>query len=88
MKKVAGSIVPVEFLLDTGALGIDGNYISPDIVDNLQLENNFEPSVAYNVSICSGLDDTCTKTPKSVTLNVHLTRNVKLQPNFFSINIA
>ena len=83
-KKGAGPPgVSVDALLDTGALGIDGNYISLDIVDNMELENNFEPSVANQVSICSGLDGTCTKNPKSVTLNVHLIRNFKLQLKFF-----
>ena len=75
--------VPVDVLLDTGALGVDGNYINLDIVGNLQMEYNFEPSVANNGPVCSGLDGTCIKNPKSVTLNVHLSRNVRLQLKFF-----
>ena len=80
--------VLVHVLLDTGALGIDGNYIFLDIVNQFQLEHTFEPLVINNVSICSGADDICTKNPKSATLNVHLTRNVKPRLNFFILALT
>ena len=66
----------VDILLDTGVLGINGNYISLDIVNQIQLEYNFKPPVTNNESVCSGLDGICTKKLKSVTLNVHSTCTV------------
>ena len=75
--------MPVDILLDTGAHGIDGNYISLDVVNQFQLDYDFEPPVTNNVSTCSGIDGSCTKNPKYVLiLNVHLTRNLKLQSKF------
>ena len=52
--------MPVDFLLETSALGI---------VNQFQLVHVFQSTASKNVSICSGLDDTCTKNPKSVNLN-------------------
>ena len=50
--------VPVDVLLITGALGIDGNYISLDIVDNLLLEiilNHLSPTTCLFVVVLMAL---------------------------------
>ena len=78
----------VDVLLDTGALWINKSYISLDIVNQSELEHKLQPPVAKNKSICSGLDGTCFKNPKSVTLNVYLTKNVKLQFKCFILSPA
>ena len=44
----------INTLIDTGSLGLDGNYIHTDLV---KLSPNYE--VLLTDSVCSGLDSTC-----------------------------
>ena len=73
--------IEVHALLDTGSLGINGNYVNKDIAHSLCPGLNcFDHS--SNI-VCSGFDGTCSSDNYSAYLSVKLKENVVIKLKFF-----
>ena len=59
----------IDTLLDTGALGVDGNYISPRMADKI---DKFRKHMVASddMRVCSGLSGVCTNMSDSLMLTV------------------
>jgi hypothetical protein len=69
-------------LLDTGALGIDGNYISAKLANEIDSQRNFRV-LSNNVVICNGVDGSCVDGNYFLKLAVKLKTNVFVTLNFY-----
>jgi len=69
-------------LLDTGALGIDGNYISGPIANKID-KNRLNRRVGTDLTVCGGINGECLNTNNYMVLKVKLKQNVFITLKFY-----
>ena len=76
-----GKGLQIGTFLDTGALGVDGNYISPRMADNI--DKFKEHRVASDdMRVCNGLSGVCTNMSHSLMLTVKFKKQVYVPSTF------
>ena len=68
-----GKGLQIDTILDTGALGVDGNYISPKMANKID-EFRKHRVASDGLRVCNGLSGVCTNTRESLMLTVKLNR--------------
>ena len=75
----------VNTLLDTGALGINGNYISSALADKIDSTKSMR-QVASDVLVCSGVDGVCSKANNTLNLTVKIKNHIFITLQFTILN--
>ena len=80
-----GKGLQIDTLLDTGALFVNGNCMSPRMAD--KIDKFKEHRVASDdMRVCSGLSGVCTNMSDSLMLTVQLKQNVFITLRFYILN--
>ena len=69
-------------LIDTGSLGLDGNYIHTDLVKAFARRQSIVTYTSSD-SVYSGLDSTCSSNIEYIFLTVNVSNNEQVKLKFF-----
>jgi len=72
----------IKTLLDTGALGIDGNYITSEVA-NLIDSDKSNRHISNDITICSGLDGSCSNANFYMYLTVKIKQHTFITLKFY-----
>ena len=75
----------IDTLLDTGALGVNGNYISPEMADKIDKFRKHRVA-SDDMRTCSGLSGVCMNTSDSLMLTVKLKQQVFITLRFYILD--
>ena len=80
-----GKGLQIDSLLDTGALGVDGNYISPKMADKID-EFKKHRAASEGLRICSGVSGVCTNASDSLISTVKLRQQIFVTQRFYILD--
>ena len=80
-----GKGLQIDTLLDTRALGVDGNYIRPKMANRID-EFRKHKVASDRLRVCSGLSGVCTNASESLMLTVKLKQNVFITLHFYILD--
>ena len=80
-----GKSLQIDTLLDKGALGVDGNYISPRMADKSDKFRKHRVA-SDDMRVCSGLSGVCTNMSNSLILTLKLKQNVLMTLCFYILD--
>ena len=80
-----GKGLQIDTLLNTGALGVDGNYTSPRMADKIDKFRKHRVA-SDDIRVCSGLSGVCTNMSDTLMLTVKLKQNVFITLRFYILD--
>ena len=80
-----GKGLQIDTLLDMGALGVDGNYISPRLADKIEKFRKHRVG-SDDMKVYSSLSGVCTNMSDSLMLTVKLKQNVFITLRFYILD--